>query len=275
VVDEGAVLAKLDPRDIRSSLDSAKAQFDNAEAEYQRAERLAAGNAISTRDLEQRKSQRYTAKAQLDSATKALSDAVLVAPFAGVVAKVHVEEFQNVQPQETIVTLIGTGDREVAIDVPASVVAKSRTAGESSAFVVLDVAPSVRIPAQFKEATLEADSASQTYEVRFAFQPPEDLIILPGMSATVIVETATPEAEGATAGAGVSVPLAAVQSEGDRNYVWVIDPEAMTASKRWVTIQAGVGENVIATDGVTAGETIAGSGAAHLAEGMKVRPWTD
>ncbi|MCP4657040.1 MAG: biotin/lipoyl-binding protein [bacterium] len=52
VVDEGAVLAKLDPRDIRSSLDSAKAQFENAEAEYQRAERLAAGNAISTRDLE-------------------------------------------------------------------------------------------------------------------------------------------------------------------------------------------------------------------------------
>ncbi len=274
-VAKGALLARLDPRDFRSQLTSAQAEYDNAEAEYQRARRLAEGDAIATSTLEQRQSRRDAAEAQLDAAQKALGDTEMRAPFAGIVAKVHVEKFQNVQPQQEVVTLIGTGGLEVAINVPSTVVAASRTAGPSSAFVILDAAPSTRVPAQFKEAALEADSASQTYEVRFSFEPPEDLVILPGMSATLITESSATEGDEASTGAGVAVPLRAVLSEGDRTYVWVIDPETMTASKRWLTLQAGVGENMVATEGVAPGETIAGAGAAYLAEGMKVRPWTD
>ena len=94
------------------------------------------------------------------------------------------------------------------------------------------------------------------------------------MTATLVVETTASDPE-SEAGVGVAVPLAAVLSEGEQNFVWVIDSEAMTATKRWVTIQAGVGETAIVTDGLVVGETIAGAGASYLAEGMKVRPWTD
>ncbi len=272
-VEKGALLARLDERDLKSQVDSARAEYDNAEAEYQRARRLAEGDAIAASEVEQRQSRRDTAKARLDTAEKALADSALRAPFAGVVAKVHVEKFQNVAAQEKIVTLIGTGGFEAAVDVPSSVIITSKTVEETQAFVVFDAAPSVRIPAQYKEAALEADSASQTYEVRFSFESPEDLVILPGMNATLIVESTASDPD-AGAGAGVAVPLAAVLSEGDRNFVWVID-SAMTASKRWVTMQAGVGETAVVTDGLEAGETIAGAGANYLAEGMKVRPWTD
>ena len=273
-VERGALLAKLDPRDFQSQLDSARAEYDNAEAEYQRARRLAEGDAIAASAVEQRQSRRDTAKAQLDTAENALGDTVLRAPFAGVVARVHVEKFQNVQAKEKIVTLIGTEGLEVTINVPSSVIITSRTVEESRAFVVFAVASSIRIPAEYKEVALEADTASQTYAVRFSFESPEDLVILPGMNATLIVETTTSDTD-AAAGAGVAVPLSAVLSEGDRSYVWVIDTETMTAAKRWVTIQAGVGETAVVTDGLEAGETIAGAGANYLAEGMKVRPWTN
>lgn len=273
-VAKGALLARLDPRDLQSQVDSAQAEYDNAEAEYQRARRLAEGDAIAASTVEQRQSRRDTAKAQLDTAKKGLSDSALRAPFSGVVAKVHVEKFQNVQATEKIVTLIGTDGLEAMINVPSSVIITSQTVGSTNAFVVFDAAPSIRIPAAFKEAGLEADSTSQTYEVRFSFGPPEDLVILPGMNATLIVETAGGDTDD-TATAGVAVPLSAVLSEGDRNFVWVIDPDAMTASKRWVTIQAGVGEKAVVTKGLEAGEAIAGAGANYLAEGMKVRPWTD
>lgn len=272
-VERGALLARLDSRNLQNQVDSARAEYDNAEAEYQRARRLAEGDAIAASEVEQRQSRRDSAKAGLDTAEKALDDSALRAPFSGVVAKVHVEKFQNVQAKERIVTLIGTDGLEATINVPSSVIITSRTVEESQTFVVFDAAPSVRIPAAFKEAALEADTASQTYEVRFSFQPPEDLVILPGMNATLIVESTTNDPD-AAASAGVAVLLAAVLSEGDRNFVWVIS-DAMTASKRWVTIQAGVGETAVVTEGLAAGETIAGAGASYLAEGMKVRPWTD
>ena len=272
-VEKGAVLARLDARDYQNRLDSAQVEYDSAESEYQRARRLAEGDAIATSTLEQRQSRRDTAKAQLDTAQKALSDTMLRAPFDGTVAQVHVEKFQNVQAKEKIVTLIGNGGLEATINLPSSIIITSKTVEDPNAFVIFDAAPAVRIPAEYKEATLEADSASQTYEVSFSFEPPDDLVILPGMNATLILESAGGVND--TAGAGVAIPLSAVLSEGDRNYVWVIDSEAMTASKRWVTLEPGVGETAIATDGVEAGEIIAGAGAHYLAEGMKVRPWTD
>ena len=96
------------------------------------------------------------------------------------------------------------------------------------------------------------------------------------MSATVELESAGPAAVAdGDRGAGVAVPLASVASDGDRNFVWVIDLENMTASKRWIDITPGIGETAVVIDGLEAGETIAGAGAAYLAEGMKVRPWTD
>jgi RND family efflux transporter MFP subunit len=189
---------------------------------------------------------------------------------------VHVEKFQNVQPQESILTLVSLGGGlEAKIDVPASVVATSQSRQHEQAFVILEAAPAVRIPAVFKEAALEAVSESQTYEVKFSFEAPDDLVILPGMNATVVIESSAVVADGETSSAGVAIPLDAVLSEGDRNYVWVIEPEAMTASKRWVTLEAGIGETAVVTDGLEPGERIAGAGAAYLAEGMKVRPWTE
>ncbi|MCG8462575.1 MAG: efflux RND transporter periplasmic adaptor subunit [Holophagales bacterium] len=274
-VEQGAVLARLDARDLQSNLDAARAQFDNAESEYQRALRLIEGDAIARGAVEQRKAARDTAKAQLDAAEKALRDTVLTAPFDGVVATVHASKLQNVAPQAEIVTLIGSDEREVTVDIPASIVARTREGDPVDTHVVLDVAPGVRIPATFDEATLEADPATQTYEVTFRFQPPTDLNVLPGMNATLIAEANGTRRGEAADGVGVSVPLAAVQSEAERNYVWVIDRGSMTASKRFVAIQPGIGETVVVTEGLDAGETIAGAGAAYLAEGMAVREWTE
>ncbi len=73
-VQAGSLIAKLDPRDFQSSVASARASYVNAEEEYQRAVRLADQDAIATNVLNQRKSQRDVAKAQLDGAEKALAD---------------------------------------------------------------------------------------------------------------------------------------------------------------------------------------------------------
>ncbi|MEM8814403.1 MAG: efflux RND transporter periplasmic adaptor subunit [Pseudomonadota bacterium] len=271
-VERGAVIARLDPRDFRSQVDSARSQFNNAEEEYQRAVRLAAEDAIARSVLEQREAQRDVAKAQLDSAEKALEDAVLRAPFAGVVAQVPVRERETVAAGQLIASLIGIGALEVTVNLPANLVARSQEVEDRSAFVILDAAPDSPITAEFKEADLLADTASQTYRVTFEFEPPENLLILPGMNATVELNATRLSARGTTN--RISVPLSAVLSDGAQSYVWIVDEDSMTVTRQPVTVADGIGETVVVTAGLTTGDTIATAGASFLADGMQVRPWT-
>ncbi len=272
-VNAGDLIARLDQRDFRSNALSARSQFQNAEEEYQRAVRLAAEDAISRSVLEQRESQRDVARAQLDTAEKALEDTQLTAPFRGVVAEVSVRERESVAAGQLVAALIDTDALEVTIDLPARVIAESLEVEDRGSFVILDASPDTRIAAEFKEANLLADTASQTYGVTFTFEPPGNLVILPGMNATV--ELSSARASGAEAGSRKSVPISAIGSDGDSKYVWVVDQDTMTVTKREVTIADGVGEYAVVTEGLAPGETIATAGASFLADGMQVRPWTD
>lgn len=105
----GDLIARLDQRDFESQVAAARSQFQDAEDEYQRALRLAPEEAIARSVLEQRESQRDVARAQLDTAEKALEDTVLRAPFAGAVAQVPVRERQNVDAGQLVATLVGVG----------------------------------------------------------------------------------------------------------------------------------------------------------------------
>jgi RND family efflux transporter MFP subunit len=272
-VQQGQLIAKLDPRDFVSNVKSAKSQYDLANNEYQRAVRLSKSHAIAQKELEQRKSELDSSQAQLDTTQKALSDSELKAPYAGVIAKVPVKQFQNVQPGTVIVTLIDTQEWEATVNMPASLIASTPTRQSEGAFVVLGAAPNALIPATFKTAVLEADAVSQTYAVTFAFEAPEHLLILPGMNATIILKSSDKQA--IARGNNVAVPLAAVMSDGRQQFVWVVDNESMSVSKRPVSVQQGIGETLVITEGLTAGESIVAAGAAYLSEGLKVRPWTD
>jgi RND family efflux transporter MFP subunit len=278
-VREGDVIAKLDQRDFQSQVTSARVQFENADEEYQRAVRLSQADAIARSVLGQRKSQRDVARTQLDTAEKALDDTVIRAPFTGVVADTPVSARDIVSAGQIVATLIGTeklagaGIVEATVNIPASVIARSQEAGIRKAFVILDAAPENRIEATFKEVTLLADSASQTYSATFTFDPPGNLVILPGMQATLELSESRPTTDSQSP--RVSVPLSAILSDGTARYVWIIDQDSMIVSRRQVTVADGIGESALVTEGLAPGETIATAGASFLADGMQVRPWTD
>ena len=272
-IEKGDLIARLDQRDFQSKVDSARSQFRNSEEEYQRAERLAKEDAIARSVLEQRESQRDIAKAQLDTAEKALEDTVLRAPFAGAVAEVPVRVRDNISAGQLVAGLMGSGAREVTIDVPARVIAESLEVEDRGSFVILEAAPDSRIPATYQEANLLADTASQTYAVTFSFEPPPNLVILPGMNATV--ELSSARRSETTETQRISAPLSAIVSDGDSKYVWVVDQDSMTVSRREITVADGIGEYAVVTEGLAAGDTIVTAGASFLAEGMQVRPWTE
>ena len=271
-VEQGEVLARLDQRDFRSQLNGAQATYANAEEAYQRALRLLEGDAISRSEVERRKTDRDTAMAQLETAQKALDDTVIIAPFSGAVAQVSIEALQTARAGQTAITLLNTSQLKAVINLPSDFIALSKNYSdtEDSSFVILDVAPNQRIPAEFKEISLEADAASQTYEALYSFTPPDNLVVLPGMNAMVWLRDPSSNLGVDT----VSVPLTAISVEQDEKFVWVVNEKTMAVSKRTVSLADGVGEQVTILKGLKPGETIVAAGVSQLAEGVKVRQWS-
>lgn len=271
-VKKGEVLARLDQRDLQAKLTSARAEFKNAEEEYQRAQRLIEQDAISKSKVEVRKSKLDVSKAKLETAQKALQDSVLVAPFDGAIAKVSIKKRQIIQPGKPAITVLGNAGLEAVINIPSSIIVQAGKQEKlpTDSYVVLSAAPDRRIPATFREAALEADAATQTYEITFIFDAPKDLVILPGMNASVWIRDLRQSAAGTNE---ITIPLTAIVTEGEQKYVWVVDDQDMTVSKRVIVVESDVGSN-LSVSGLDSGETIVSSGVSSLSVGMKVRPWS-
>lgn len=269
-VKKGDLLAKLDQRDLVAQLDSAKAQFNNDDTAYQRAVNLMKEDAISQSVLDQRKAQQEVSKAQLETAEKALEDAVIVAPFDGAIAKVSIKLREVVQAGSSAIDLLGNGGLKAIFNIPSSIIANSR--GQEPAtdsYVVLDAAPNRKIPAVFKEAALEADAASQTYEVAFTFDSPDNLVILPGMNAVVWFRDPSQVSSNK-----IRIPFTAIATNGEQKYVWVVNSSTMKVTKKNIVIEQDIGTSVSVLSGLAVGETIVSTGITALAEGMEVAPWS-
>ena len=267
-VTAGDVLASLDPRTFRNAVTSAQATFDNATTEFDRAERLLAQNAIARSVYDQRRAELNIAQANLDNAQKNLDDAVLVAPFGGVVAQLYVESFETVSAQQNILTLQSTNSVDAIIQVPASFVINAERIEPIDAFVYLDAAPGVAFPAELAEAAGIADASSQTFEARFRFEPPEDLLVLPGMTGVLEGRFRFMEEE---LNEQLTVPVYAVISEAGQPYVWVLDPDTSTVTRRDIVVGQGIGEEVEVVTGLEPGDTIVAAGGQYLFEGAEVR----
>jgi len=269
LVNAGAVIARLDQRDFRNNLATAQAQYNSAQSDFARAERLLEQNAIARSVYEQRLAQRDVARAALDSAQKALDDTTLRSPFDGVVAEVFAVGFQNIGPQQAVATLQTSGDAEAVVQIPATLVANSGRIEPVEVALILDAAPNRRLPATLYATTTQADTQTQTYEARFAFSPPEDLRVLPGMTGTIEARLILASEDGVIE--RLTVPLSAVTYLGEDTYVWVVDPDTLTVSRRAVELEAGVGENLRVVNGLEVGDVIVGAGAAFLHDGMQIR----
>lgn len=272
-VRRGQIIAKLDPRRYQNAVNSAQAQFDNAQSEYESAAALFDENAIAGITLQQREAQRDVAAATLDSAKKDLADTVLRAPFSGVIAEKLAIRFENVGAQQDIVKLQSTGAAEAVVSIPASLVPRFANAPPTNAFVVLSSAPDINIPGRFLSARTQADTQSQTFRVKFAFNPPADIAVLPGMTGTVFVGRDLLQDE--VEGEGISIPLGSILSDGRTRYVWLVDKETMTVSKRVVQTGSSIGEEISVVEGLSPGDTIVSAGASFLHDGMTIRKYDD
>ena len=270
-VKKGALVAQILPRDFKTALATAKANELEAMHQYNRYKDLYIKKQVSKSDFDKAKRGYDVAKSDVETAGNALKDTSLKAPFAGVIAKRYVENFQEVRAKDPIVSLQDVSELEIVVDVPevSMVNVRGQAKGTVVAQVEFTALPGMKYDLTLKEFSTEADPQTQTYRVVLALPAPKEATILPGMTAKVMGKKGT---KMDASEKGFFVPVNAVFSdEAGNEFVWVVDPDTMAVDKRVVGVGRVSGGNISVLEGLEPGNIIVTAGVNYLRPGMKVR----
>ena len=268
-VRQGQLVARIDPRDYRISLDSARATVERTDADFRRYSALYERDAVSKAQLDQAFAAREVARAREESAAANLDDTYLRAPFSGRIAETFVENFQDVHAREPILSLVNVNQVEIVVDVPENLVARFEKAQRDSRFTArFDAAPGREFETRSSEIATQADPRTQSFRVTFALPQPEGINILPGMTATV-TRYAPPGEQ-----VDIMVPAVAIFADpAGSSHVWVVDRDTGTVERRSVRTGELAGtDSIMVLEGLASGEDVVVSAVTRLSDGMTVRP---
>lgn len=263
---KGELIARLDQTDYQLNISAARVAFEQTERDLRRLQQLRNQNHISQAQLDDARSARDRAEVELDRARQHLIYTEIFAPFDAVIADRRVENFSQVAAGTPIVRIQDLSRIEVEIAVPEILLPQVQ---DPYAFTVTATLPSVpqrSFELRFKEFATEPDPRSRTYRVTFDMENPEDLRLLPGMSATVRIALLNDEFPLPV------LPLHAVVAEGDGARVFVYHADTQRVESRQVTAGRLTGEGIEILSGLKTGEQVVAAGVGFLSDGMLVRP---
>jgi len=214
--------------------------------------------------------------ADLEAARQDLAYASIMAPFAGEIARRHVENFEQVLANQSVFTLQDIATLEVKVDIPERLIRRLPRLGQAGVADSSQVSqmtayfsgnPQTRYPPSLKEVATKADASTQTFESTFSMASPEGITVLPGMTVSVRAEPAS-----MMPGDGFFlIPASAIAgSPSLDSRVWVVDEESLTVHARPVTLGELEGDRIQVLDGLRTHERIVAAGIGALSEGMKV-----
>jgi len=267
-VERGTLLASLDKADFVNRLASATAAADLAASELARFGQLR--GSVADAEIDRKRAAAATAAADKAAAENALEKTDIRAPFDGVVSRRLVQNFSTVQAKQPILLFQALSPLDVVIDVPEPLMlrVKPGTGDAAIAHLRFETLPGQRFPVRFREIATSADPVTQTYAAVFSLDRPENMTILPGMSATLDVEGILEERAPL-----FRVPFQAVQAAADSPpRVWVYHPDTGTVSPRPVVLGRPRSDGVDVLTGLVDGEQVVLTGLPQLREGMSVRP---
>jgi RND family efflux transporter MFP subunit len=275
----GQVLARIDPADLRYSLESADAALQSAEADLAQANadlrrydalgrsspaylpseydrRLAAQRMAAARVVQAQR-QRALAHDQLDYG-------VLTADADGVLTALPVQVGQVVAAGQTVATIAHAGDVEIVADVPENRLAALRAARDIT--IRLWAFPALSLHGRLREIGALADPASRTFTVKVAvLDPPPDTLAL-GMTATIGLDVPGPRL--------AVLPAAALTDQHGEPAVWVLDPRTGHAALRRIGLAGTAPDgSLLVASGLAAGEQVITAGVRDITADLSLTAW--
>lgn len=251
-----------------ASVQSSRAELETAREQMKKFRVLSQQNFFSRNDLEKAETQVAVYTSQLKAneaavlmAKKALNDAVLRAPFAGVVAERLVEPGQLVMPNTPLLRLVDLRQLELAIQLPSSEIARVHE-GQTLTFSV-DAFGDEQFKARVVRLNPLAKASNRRITV-YAAVNNADLRLRGGLFAKgALVDEKAPS--------GLVIPLTALQEKDGKSGVMAIRQNRLV----WQPVVLGQHNartnQVIVTSGLAEGERILATRVSLKREGAPVR----
>lgn len=267
-VKKGTVIAAVDPLDYNLQFEANKAAFLTSKSQMERNKKLLAMQAISRQDYEIAEANYIKARSAYETSQNTLEDTKLRAPFDGFVEVKYVENYQKVQPGESIIKLVNPDKLEVSFILPETNVRLTRE--KMKVAVEFDTYKGKWFTARVKEF-VDASPDGSGIPVRLAITDPlfnRDLYnIYPGFSCKVNLSIDN------TSGEGYTVPLSAVFKDLKTNEtsVWLYQSDSETVKRQKIGTEQLLGtDNVLVTSGLKAEDVIVVAGVNYITDGQKV-----
>ena len=263
-VQQGDLLAELDPTDYRLNLDARTAEYDLARLEADRASTLFKKQLISEDQYDTAQTLLATRRARLEQAREQLSYCKLRAPFSGNIAFTYAMPSEVVAPQQPLINLQDTSSLEVRFNLPPRYQPLLTVDGQASFLVSHELLPEARMQGRFKELGMRPDPDTNSYPVTLTVENLREFTVAPGMP--VQVELWHPQL---SAGNWRPPAEALFQRNEGTAHVWRIDESSMTIDK----VQVQVDASGALLGGLSPGDRIVAAGVDQLREGQPVRIW--
>jgi membrane fusion protein, multidrug efflux system len=260
---------------------SAAAQFAEAQQQLERARRLASKNLVSAEELEKAETQLKTARAaheaaiaaerqaraeltareaSLRGATRDLQDAVIRAPFEGVVAERMVSEGQFVRVQSPVMRIVRLHPLRLTAEIPEKFAPGIKV--DQPMAIRTDAYPDAPVEGRITRISPDVNLKSRAFAIE-AEVPNPDGALKPGTFARVHIATNRVDS-------AIVIPVSAVQTRYGTSLVFIVRNNVLASAE--VKLGDRLGPKVEILEGVEPGVTIVAEGVEGLNNGTRVAP---
>lgn len=254
-VEAGQVLVRLDDTSLQARAARTKAQLVATEARQRQAQSdlvrvtdIYKRQAATEREFDDAVRAAEVADADAEAARQAdaevraqLAYATVKSPMAAKVIDRHVEVGDLVQPGQVMVTL--EGQLQLEAEVPESLSARLTVGDEVT--VEID-AVDLRCAGTVREIVPQASASSRTFLVKVGGPCPPQ--VRSGMFGRMFIPLEQAQR--------LTIPTSSVQQVGQLQVVYVADPSAKLAHRRFVRLGESLGDHVEVLSGLDEGEQV-------------------
>lgn len=260
-VHKGQRLASLNLTETDAAVSQAQNNFDKAERDWNRYQRLFADSLITLEQMQNAATARDVAKAALEAARFNREHAEIIAPSEGRISKRLFDHNELVAAGSPVLVLSGY-DRGWVVRVNLADRDLVRVTRDDSATIEFDALPGEHLQGRVSEIGAAPNPANGTYEIEITISSSVQLVS--GLIAKVSIQTPMKK-EFAV------VPVEAlVTADGQHGFVFVPSESQQRAAKVPVTIAYLDGSQVVLSDGLGSHQQVITAGATKLSDGSPV-----
>lgn len=267
-VNKGDILLQLESADDIAHLNALKATMTIAQLTFDRDSKLVKTDAVSQQVVDTDKANLLNAESLVAQQQALVDYKTVEAPFAGRLGIRQVDLGQYLPAGTSIVTLQQIDPIYVDFYVPQQALAQIKVGQAVTAKV--DTFPDKTFPGQISAINSQVDVATRTVQLRATMQN-GDHLLLPGMFATIDIDTAAPQKY-------VTLPQTAIAFNSYGDIVYLVDDKGkdangkpqLAARQAFVTTGATRGDQIAVLSGIKDGDVVVTAGQLKLRNGSPV-----